>query len=573
MKHFKKIRVLIWSLILSMICSICALPTQTLAAGTPAVQMDFDKTSYVCGEEALLTLKLTEPTSMMALQVDMNMEGGSFLLEKLEILNADLNGAWAGTKGDQLSVNWISDNLKDVAVPAGDILRLRLRVRESASTGDKLFSISYIESANGKLEYVTVEKGANISVKVEAASKSQNVLDAENEIAKIDIDKITASAESLTLITNAQQAFSKCSASEKKQVSNADVLTAAVKKYNKLKEEQAAADAEAKIQQEIQAYLNDYYNKFADTTAETVKLADKAGVTAAIKEYTKKSAYVRSRLKDEYDHLKELEAAIKVLEEKASAESYADTFVPIFLENNKDILNMAVDSVIYEDENTFSQLQSKILEAIDFHDTILNDVGRSRVTKEYQHLQDLLKKCEEIAKENTPDTPGTLKAYNEFRDKYMDLLMKSPDEVTMDDLSTINSAISEIKNMKPAVSGKLLNEYEYLMELLSTLNGTGTVPGWPDDGWADLPDDGDVTVPGEVVDPTVPSNDGTGASQNGEQTENGKKTKVNVTVGDTFAIIMLVLILTTVLLYLLPTVVKFILKKKEERRMDYGAEA
>ncbi len=578
MKHLRKVRGLVWMLILSMILSVCTVPTSVLAAGTPAIEMSFDKTSYVYGGEVLLTLRMTEAAGIAALQVDIDMEGNTFVLEKLEILDPSLEGAMAGTKGNRLSVNWIAGGLSDVSVQPGDVFRLRMRVRETAASGNKMFSVSNIEAYNSKMDAVAVEKGKNTSVEVKAAAKSQNVINAENEIAKINLDAITTSKESLDLITNAQQAFSRCSAAEKKQVSNADVLNAAVKKYNALKEEEAKADAEAKIQQELADYRNNYYNEFASTTPETVKLADKAGITAAIKEYTKKSSYVRSLLKPEYDHLKELEAAVKVLEEKASAESYADTFVPVFLENNKDILNMPVDSITYEDENVFGQLQSKIADAIDFHNTILNDVGRGRVTKEYQHLLALAEKCEEIAVENTPDTPGVTAAYNGFRDKYMDLLMKSPDEVTMEDLDAINSAISEIKNMKPAVSGKLLNEYEYLMELLSTLNGTGAGDNWPDDNWPDdnwseLPGD-DVTVPGEVVTPPNGLSPGGDSNQNGENSKNdGRKTKVNVTVGDAFAIILLVMLLTTVLLYLIPTIVKFILKKKQERRAKYGTES
>ena len=573
MKHFKKARGRILALILSILVSLCSLPTSVSAAGTPAIQMSLDKVSYVSGEEVLLTLKLTEAVTIMALQVDIDMAKNTFVLDKLEILEPKLNGAWAGTKEGRLSLNWIADDLADTVLQAGDILRIRMHVKDSAAVGEKTFSFSYIEAGNGTLAYVTIDKGAGVTVTVSGAAKSQNVIDAENEIAKIDLDKITASAESLELITNAQLAFAKCSAAEKKLVSNVDLLIAAVEKYNRLKEEQAAADAENKIEQEIREYLETYYNQYASKTPETVELADKAGIMEAIKEYTKKSAYIRSRLKEEYDHLKELEAAVKVLEEKASAEAYADTFVPIFLENNKDILNMPVDSVTYEDENTFGQLQSKILDAIDFYNTILNDVGRERVSEEYQHLLDLLKKCEEIALENTPETPGTIKAYNEFRDKYMELLMKSPDEVTMEDLSAINSAISEIKNMKPAVSGRLINEYEYLMELLRVLNGTGSVPGWPDDnfsGGSTGTGDGNQ-VPGVVVPPTDNSGDSSGSDQNGAQ-GGARKTKVTVTVGDVFAIIVMVLICTAAVLFLLPNIVKAVLKKKQERRSNYGTE-
>lgn len=570
MKQLRRTQVMIIAIVLTMLTSLVSLPTNALAADVPNIQMSVNKTSVIPGEEVLLTLKLDKAVKIMALQIDIDMTSGTFVLEKVDALTSSLNGTYAGTKGGKLSLNWISDNLTDTTIQSGDALCVRMRVLEKAVLGKKTFSITYLEASNGKLEYVTLNKGQDVTVEVVSAKKSQNVINAENEISKINLDTITASAESLELITNAQVAFSKCSADEKKQVSNASLLTEAMQKYNKLKEQQAQEEAAEKVRKEISEWLENYYNKVSSRTPETVTLEDKVAVNDAIKEYTKKSAYVRSLLNTQYEHLKALNEAIKGLEKEASDKTYADTFVPIFLENNKDILSMPVDSVTYEGEEAFTQLQGKIADAISFYNDVLNDVGRKRVKSEYKHLQDLWEKCEEVAAENIPESQGTIKAYNAFRDTYMNLLMKSPDEVTMDDLAQINKAISEIKSMKPAVSGKLINEYEYLMELLSVLNGTGGMSGWDtgDIGW--LGDDIASQIEGTT---DVPEDIGVIQETTEEAADVARKTKVSVSVGDAFAIIVFTLMLTSAFLYALPVLVKYVVNKKMERRLTYGSEA
>lgn len=570
MKQLRKMQVMAIVIMLTMITSLISLPANVLAANEPVVGMSVNKTSVTPGEEVLLTLKLDKAVKIMAFQIDIEMTSGTFVLEKVDALVSSLNGTYGGTKDGKLSVNWISDNLTDTTIQQGDALRVRMRVLEKAELGSKTFSIKYLEASNGKLEYITLNKGQDVTVEVVSSAKSQNVINAENEISKINLDAITASPESLELITNAQVAFSKCSAAEKKLVSNAALLTEAVQKYNKLKEQQAQEEAAEKVRKEIAEYLEQYYNPVASRTPETVTLQDKVAVNDAMKEYTKKSAYVRSLLNAQYEHLKELNEAIKKLEKEASDKTYADTFVPIFLENNKDILSMAVDSVTYEGEEAFTQLQQKIADAISFYNDVLNDVGRNRVKSEYKHLEELWKKCEEVAAENIPETQGTIKAYNAFRDKYMDILMKSPDEVTMNDLQKINEAISEIKSMKPAVSGKLINEYEYLMELLSVLNGTGSADDWGtgDTGW--LGDD----LAGQLGNTTdTPENIGVVQETTTKEAEAARKTKVSVSVGDTFAIIVFTLMLTAAFLYALPVLVKYVVNKKMERRLKYGSEA
>lgn len=580
MKAFHKIKVLLMSLVMIMTVSLSSLPLTALAApADPGITVKTDKTAYVPGDAVVLTVSSTGAASAMAIQVDVQVDA-AFTYEKVSAANSALTGVRAGLKDGKLSVNWINRMDGDIQIPAGDLFTVNLRVTEDAAVGTKTFTPGKIEITGADGAPTTGASPAAFNVTVGTPVKSENVLAAEAAIDRIDLDALDTSQASLDLITDAQLAFSQCSSAEKKLVENADKLTQAVEKYRKLKEQEAADAAAAALQQEIDAWLEDYYAPVADKTPETVAVVDKVAVNTAMEEYTKKSAYIRSQLLEEYEHLQELEDAIAVLEAQMAEETYADTFVPVFLDTYAGILNTPLDSVVYEDEESFEQIGSTIQEAMDFYNEILNEVGQARVAEEYSHLEALLERWNEVALENTPDTPGTLKAYNDFRNKYMDLLMKNPDDVTMEDLPMIQQAISEIKSMKPAVSGKLINEYEYLMELLNTLNGGGSgaigdivIPDFnvPDLNVPDLPETG---LPGSDVS-TTPNGNGSGTTGGGVQnmdtqtageSEGGIFTKLTVSVGDAFAVIVLILLLTAVVLYLMPRCVNLIVRKKMERR-------
>lgn len=501
------------------------------------------------------TVKITasgEKITAFALSIEIDLNDTAFEVEKVSVSNSALSDIQAGLKKGVLVLNWITSAKAGAVLPAGQWFTFEFKVTPQAEFKTETFSIKTLELYDKDLNSLASSKGSDATVTIVQDDKTQNVIDAENAI---DAIGTVTKADKATLdkITDAQLAYNKCNAKEQKLVSNYDVLEDAIDKYNDLVAKQNKQDADDKIAKMIADFKNEPLLK---ETVDTVDATDLAEANKLIGEYSQFPLYVRNKLKPEYEHL-------LALKEKALALYDAPGMVKGFKETYAGVLELKPETFAF-DEETFGNTKKAIEDAINTYGE-LNSVAQGMLTKEYELLVKLLEKAYELEADNAPESASVIREYNAFRKKYLRILYLTEGEVTADDLGEINQAISELKSLRAPVAGKLIPEYEHLMNLLATLNGAG-VSG--DGGYAD---DGTIDTSGGI---TQYVQGGTTIMQVPVEVESEKADaaggllSVIMSPSMTFGLIVFILLMTALILFAAPVVTYFIVKKKSERRVS-----
>ena len=542
MKHINILRsvVMLQVVILAISVFCCSLFVE--AETTRTISFETDTSTVTPGDNLVVKVKSNEPFSAASLSIDISFDTAAFSVSKLKVPENYESNVMSGVSNNKLSINWISET--DVETWAsGTMFEIHLKSNSIAS-GDKSFSFAKVTVLDSNLNNIEFNTASELLISLKAAEKSEKVKNAEEKINAIGT--VSADIESLNRITEAELAYYECSASEKLQVENRDILTQAIYEYNRLKEQQAIEENQQKLESEIAKFKEDHKNVLA-LSVSTVKGSDVAALNAAIIEYGTKIPYIKNILKPEYDKLLEL---YQLSSQMATAPEMVESFRSTY----SGVLELSPDTLAYSDEESFNDIRSNIEAAIATYNNY-NDVAKSNLSKEYELLIALNKRCDELAVENSPEPEYVTVEYNSFRNKYLSLLLKTEGEVTTSDLSEIQNALSELKSLKPAVRGKLMTEYEHLMNLLQSFDNVSEVITEPGDTIIEL-----VQVPVEkIIEKPVEK------IIEKEAEVSAKNTEVSIPSSGRFGMIVFLMMLTAFILFAIPVLTYFILKFKSER--------
>lgn len=498
------------------------------------------------GSEVIIYVKSNESFSAFGFDTEIGIDTESFTVTKVTVAQTGKSGVLSNSSDGKLKINWLAESGNETW-NSGALFQIHLNAK-TGTLGEKAFTVNKFKAYDSDLKNINfnLSQAIKVNIGVKESDKSDSVIYAEEKIA--EIGTVEATDECLRKITEAQLAYNGCTAAEKLQVSNADVLTEAINKYNKLKAEQNEKDNKDELDAEI-AEFRKTYKDLLDLTEKTVKGDHFVRLSEAVVVYGQKTLYVRNQLKTEYEHLLALKnIAQQMVSSPEEVDSFRDTF--------GSLLSLTPEGISYSDVEAFEGIKENIEAALATYE-YLNDISKSKLKKEYKLLIKLRERCVEIEKENSPEPDWVIEQYNAFREKYLTLLLKTEGEVTEKDSALIQQALGELKNLKPAVSGKLINEYEHLMNLLNALNtseyeGVGTVTT------VEVPVETVVEVPVETV-VQVP------VTTTEEAQAKGGLISVFAHSSEGFGILVFAMMFTAFVLFAAPAIAHFIVKAKEQR--------
>ncbi len=523
-----------------MAAAMALLSAYTAAAASSAkFKLSSNKTEVFKDNSFTVTLSAENSFSAAGIYAEISFDKAAFELQKYTVVNDNISDCSVGYRNSKVLFVWDSDKNASFS---GNLLKLQFKTVSDSSEGKKKFSFDVIEMCDEKFKSVSnAVTPAEVSVKKLAASDNVlKTIDLINNIGTVD-----ASDACLKRITLALNAFSKLTSSEKGLVSNYPTLAEAQKKYNELKEKEEAEKNQQALQNEINKFLSDNADALA-LTESNAKISDLTKVTDALNEYATKSAYVREKLKNEYEHLKKLRDKINALIEDENAKNAAIEIAAGFRETFKDLIELPVSNVVYEPE-----LLTEIESAINTYDEVFDDYTKALLTKEYQHIKALYERYKELEIKNAPEPESVVREYTAFREKYLKLIMMSEDSVTQNEYSLIQQAMSDYDSMSDMAKGKTASVYRHLMNLLFALNNAEVDYIDSDDTQTDIDSDTDGN---EIIKEVVKYK-----TKTLEAGEIGLKTSYKVS--DTVWM-LLVLLGVSIILFSVPTTLYFVMKNK-----------
>lgn len=523
-----------------MAAAMALLSAYTAAAASSAkFKLSSNKTEVFKDYSFTVTLSAENSFSAAGIYAEISFDKTAFELQKYTVVNDNISDCSVGYRNSKVLFVWDSDKNASFS---GNLLKLQFKTVSDSSEGKKKFSFDVIEMCDEKFKSVSnAVTSAEVSVKKLTASDNVlKTIDLINNIGTVD-----ASDACLKRITLALNAFSKLTSSEKGLVSNYPTLAEAQKKYNELKEKEEAEKNQQALQNEINKFLSDNADALA-LTESNAKISDLTRVTDALNEYATKSAYVREKLKNEYEHLKKLRDKINALIEDENAKNAAIEIAAGFRETFKDLIELPVSNVVYEPE-----LLTEIESAINTYDEVFDDYTKALLTKEYQHIKALYERYKELEIKNAPEPESVVREYTAFREKYLKLIMMSEDSVTQNEYSLIQQAMSDYDSMSDMAKGKMASVYRHLMNLLFALNNAEVDYIDSDDTQTDIDSD---TNGNEIIKEVVKYK-----TKTLEAGEIGLKTSYKVS--DTVWM-LLVLLGVSIILFSVPTTLYFVMKNK-----------
>lgn len=509
------------------------------AASSAKFKLSSNKTEVFKDYSFTVTLSAENSFSAAGIYAEISFDKTAFELQKYTVVNDNISDCSVGYRNSKVLFVWDSDKNASFS---GNLLKLQFKTVSDSSEGKKKFSFDVIEMCDEKFKSVpNAVTPAEVSVKKLTASDNVlKTIDLINNIGTVD-----ASDACLKRITLALNAFSKLTSSEKGLVSNYPTLAEAQKKYNELKEKEETEKNQQALQNEINKFLSDNADALA-LTESNAKISDLTKVTDALNEYATKSAYVREKLKNKYEHLKKLRDKINALIEDENAKNAAIEIAAGFRETFKDLIELPVSNVVYEPE-----VLTEIESAINTYDEVFDDYTKALLTKEYQHIKALYERYKELEIKNAPEPESVVREYTAFREKYLKLIMMSEDSVTQNEYSLIQQAMSDYDSMSDMAKGKMASVYRHLMNLLFALNNAEVDYIDSDDTQTDIDSD---TNGNEIIKEVVKYK-----TKTLEAGEIGLKTSYKVS--DTVWM-LLVLLGVSIILFSVPTTLYFVMKNK-----------
>ena len=535
------------------------------AIGNQKIELKADKTQVNPGDIVVVSVETTKDLEMAAFDIRIDADMEIFSIVKVGV-GKNTENIYFGKQNNTIYLNWVSN--KNVKIDAGTILAVSLRVNNEAewkSYQIALNKIDIFDVSENKIATV-LDDSSKVEITV-GKTKSDLVLNAEKLIS--DIGKVEGTVECLDKITAALEAFHAIKpVSDKTLVKNYKELQAAINKYNLLREKEAADVVESDVKNEVTEFQAKH-KKVLSLTEKTVSIKDGTAVKAALIDYAAKDPYIRKKLQAEYKKLLLLSDKISKLQDELDEKELAKLQIAQFFEYYGSLLKYTVETIPASDLQLIKDSKAALESAMATYDSY-NEIAKKELIKEYKHLTELNDYIVEQEVQNAEDPEWVIRGYNAFLTKYASLLSKTEGEVTSKDAPIIGKAISELKSLKPQVKGKLLAQYDHLMNLMNAINQVGledTQVGTDDTNESDNQSNnqsGIQTIITEIekfveVEKLVSA----------EVDENGEKTVrvlgVDFSPSIWFGIVIFIMMFTSMVLYVMPFIVYIILMRRKER--------
>lgn len=524
------------------VAAVISLLSAYTAVGAPSAKFKLSSNKdEVYKENSFIVTVSAEDLNIAGIFAEVVYDSSSFQLQKYTVVNDEFSKCSIGSKNGKVMLVW--DSNENVSFPSGDLLKLQFKTISDENEGQKEVTLDIIEICDEEFNTVaSTVNGVKINLKKHTVTAAvQTTIELINNIGTVD-----ASDECLKKITLALNSFSKLTSVEKGLVTNYSTLVEAQKRYNELKEKAEAEKNQHALDNEVKEFRQDHAEAIA-LTEQTAKIGDLAKVSDALNEYNTKSAYVRNKLKEEYENLKKVKSKINQLIDDEDAKRAATELAAGYKQTYKSLIELPVSNVVYEPD-----LKAEIESAINTYDEVFDKYAKALLTKEYEHIKLLYERYKELEIKNAPEPESVVREYTEFRSKYLSLIMTSEDSVSQNDYSLIQQAMSDYDNMSDMAKGKMASTYRHLMNLLFALNNSETEDYGYDDEPSTIVDT--ETVEKEIVKEVVKYKTKTIAGGN-----IGIITSFKV--GNTVWM-LLVLLGISLVLFSIPTTLYFVMKKK-----------
>ncbi len=417
-----------------------------------------EKTAYYASERATVAIQITDATAA-GFFANLKYDANVLSLVQTTVNEQVFSGMITGIKEDGLWITW--SNGANKTIPAGTVVEFQFAIKSDAAAKEYIVELEVIEFLDEQMQDIScnVVDGTVNVVPLVAPAAVQEVVDLINAIGEVT----TADTATDKKIKEARDAFAALPAAQKKMVTNYDVLVEANSEYQLLKEEQYAADNAAALQEICEKFRADYARVLA-LDPEKAQIADLAEVNEALADYAQQSAYIRKKLQPEHEKLKAVKDAIQAIIDEEDAQKAAEEMAKGFREQYARLLNTSSDSVVLSEA-----FKAELDAAISTYKDAFTPQAQELLKREYNHLLSMLRAYQRLEEENAPDPEWVTKAYNEFREKYRSLLLKSELDVTEEDAGLINKALGEYAAFHDRIKGKLASDYEHLMTLMFAL--------------------------------------------------------------------------------------------------------
>ena len=459
-------RVLACLLVLSILAVLAATGSSVSAAA--AVKFRLESTTVTAESGATVTVTVTADAikNVAGLQMALHYEKDLFTYQSGTIVNSSFAGS--GMMGlnapGKISCVWSagSDGKESVNAAAGTLFTATFTAANVDAEQTGAFTLSIAELFNPSWKKIDAEVSGSVSITVKPMVQDSAVANVESLIDAIGT--VVYTEECGARIDAAKAAFTALNAEQQNAVANYDRLSAALREYARLREQQNAQDHAAALQKEIDAFKA---LPILSKTAATVTVKDEAAISAALSLYGGKSYYIKDQLSKEYEKLKELQNAVGALLKKSEAQIAAQEF--------RD-LNAYVLSVQKEQMPFIDVFYEKLVEALGQYQSLVesNADCAALLAHEYRHLTGLLQEFERLQILNAPDSEEIIKLANAFLLKYARVLSLTAGNLTDADIAEINAAIAEYMAMPNAAKGRLINQYERLNTLIQPGGGETT---------------------------------------------------------------------------------------------------
>ena len=517
---------------------------QVCAAENTKLEIKTDKAYLKPGDIAVVSVVTTETIKVAAFDMKIDLDTDVFSVVKVAV-DESISQIYYGVQEDRIYLNWVSD--KNVTLNSGTILSVSLRVSQDAAWKDYEIGLSEVEFYDAVANKISTEMKSVVANFTIGSTKSNLVLTAENAIA--DIGKVEPTVECLERITKALEAFHAIKpANDKTLVENYGVLQTAINTYNRLREESALEDREKEVTAQVKQFQTKH-QAVLKLTEKIVTVSDGTAINAALDNYATLDPYIRKQLQEEYQQLLLLKNKVKELEDALEEAELADMQVKQFYEYYANVLKYSKETIPVDGLEEIKDSKNILLSALSSYDAY-NEMAQKKLKKEYKHLNELLDYVMEQEIQNAEEPAWVIESYNAFIKKYMTLLIKTEGEITEDDLPTIRTALSELRALKPQVKGKLIAEFEQLMNFMNAANQSEM--------------DGLIQSEVQEIEKIVEVEKWITV----ETKEDGEKAirvlGVEMSAGVWFGFTIFIMMLTSVILYLLPFVAYFVLKRRRE---------
>lgn len=461
------------------------------------IEFQCDDINAECGQTITIPIKIHSSDSdieLGGLQFSLTYGNNLTYVEGSDnTITSSMKGAYVynRTKNQKITLVWTGDSAVKLS---NDVICFKpsFKVKDSAVSSTLTLTIdeayTYTGDKGTDFEDLTVDK-KTVSIELIVGNTSA-IKNTETLIN--NIGTVTYTTESLNKIMAAASAYSVLTESQKKQVSNYEVLSAAMLEYERLRIEAEGSATGA----EISAYMEKHKNAL-NLTTETVEIKDEEAVLKALEDFGKLSANAQSEIYSykrtlnnvlkKIETLKLEEEARKKAEEREKKErKEAQEYAEAFKEEYKYFLELKAENLVKDHYTGLDAAVSKLNMLSGLNPYVDEYLKAEKIIIKglYEKVQELMKQGDSGTGDNA--TNAKMSA-DSFRTNFSYVLSLTEDTVTVDDLLELRVAEAVYYELDAEVQNLLSEEFNHISALLSVAEElSGDLPDSESNGKFDV---------------------------------------------------------------------------------------